>query len=211
MVYANPFLRVRLEGTLGASEVFSFGINLISDGPWTPPAPITQSMADAVALWFTSESNIASAADLHTLKVNLIGVDGRYVEETTNRWDYGSPYPSGNVTAPFPFQIALVISLLAANDRGRASHGRFYLPVPTGGLEGPDQTLPTTFQESYLAAGVSLLELLEQELPGWQPGLVSNVGAGAQALITRVRVGRVLDTIRSRRNKVVEEYIEATL
>jgi hypothetical protein len=50
------------------------------------------------------------------------------------------------------------------------------------------------------------LKAINAALGAWQIGVVSNLGVGAQELVTNARFGRVLDTIRSRRDKFTEDY-----
>lgn len=213
MVYAKPFLRVRFEGNLGsiASETFSFGVNMGYDIGPQPAVVLDEETAEPLVTWYTTQSMIGSFAFLTTIKANVIDVTGRYAEEETRRLDLPAPYQSGPYTTPGPFQLAMAISFGTAAQRGLASKGRTYLPCPAYELEGPNKTLTATNQAAFLAAGVDLLDALQETFPGWDPVVVSNLRAGMQRRITHVRVGKVVDTIRSRRTSLEESYIEAAV
>jgi hypothetical protein len=79
--------------------------------------------------------------------------------------------------------------------------------VPVSPLEGPYNQLTEAYQASYLAGSLELLDIIEEHVAGWQVGIVSNIGAGAERAVTGVRVGQALDTIRSRRENVPEDYL----
>jgi hypothetical protein len=129
------------------------------------------------------------------------------VYDETVRYDWLSPYPQGSTAGTHPLQVALAVSLVTGAERGRAARGRFYLPVPVSPLEGPYNQLTEAYQASYLAGSLELLDIIEEHVAGWQVGIVSNIGAGAERAVTGVRVGQALDTIRSRRENVPEDYL----
>jgi hypothetical protein len=207
MVYVQDFLRVRLEGQLGGGlERFSFGLNLVAPQATVAPDEISQAFADDIAAWFTGTSNISQAARLETLKVNLIGPNGKYVLPSTVRYDWTAPLPQPSSQSNFPFQVAVAVTFAAGSMRGRASKGRMYIPTPAGGVEAPANGIPDAYVSSYLLAARALADICEEHCPGWAHGLVSNLGSGAQSIVTEYRCGRVYDTIRSRRASLSEEY-----
>lgn len=207
MVYVQPFLRVRIEGPLGGGvERYSFGMNLVAPEATAAPTEISEDFASDVAAWFTGSSNIGNAARLETLKVNLIGTNGKYVSPSTVRYDWTSPLPVPSAASNFPFQIAVAVTFATSIGRGRASKGRMYLPVPAGSVEAPANGIPDAYVSSYLVGARALADILEEHCPGWSHGVVSNIGAGSQAIVTEYRCGRIYDTIRSRRESLSEEY-----
>lgn len=205
MPYARPFLKLVLQGELGVSEVFSYGLHLVG-GPIAPINTIPQGVIDACEE-FHDSGVIGSIAVLKTIKMNLIGEDGRYVDDDTTLYDFPGQGIVPSPTAKQAMQIATVVSLQAAADRGLASKGRFYIPAPAAGPQSPEMTMAQTDQLAVVTAGRTFINALNAASGDWQVGLVSNVGAGREREVTRVRVGRAFDTIRSRRNKVTEEYI----
>lgn len=209
MPYLNPFLKLVVQGSLGSVEVFSYSLHLI--GSANPaPATVPQAVVDAVAA-FHGSALVGSTAIVRTIKLNLIGENGKYVSDTTVQEDLESPYIAGQGPNQYPMQVALAMSLLATKERGKASKGRFYLPMPGTLLEGPNWTMPLATAQIYLEALQTFVEDLNDAVGSWRVGLVSNVGIGAESVVTRVRVGHALDTIRSRRNKVPEAYTEGPI
>lgn len=206
MAYPANFLRLVATGTLFDVERFSYSLSLIGSG--TAPAEVPQGVIDAVAAFHQTTDFISNAAKLSTLKLNLLDTQGRYVSQTdTVEYDYPTLVSggSGQPTAP---QIALAITLRTAVRRGLASTGRFYVPAPGGGV-GPDGRITTTRQEAAVLAGQTLVNSLNAALPGWTVGVVSDVREGAARPVTSVSVGRVLDTIRSRRASLNESHVDA--
>ena len=211
MVYPSNFGRIVASGTLYGSETFSFGLSIVPDFPGgTPlnPAGNIAAVAAAVSEFFTSVG-IDNSAILTLLKFNEIGPDGRYVDQAeTIQFEYDPPVAgiaSGN---PAP-QVALAVSLMTARVRGRAHTGRFYLPVPTAPLEG-DGLLSAANALEYADAATALCDDLNAIWAGsWVVGVASDVGPGRFEAATYIRVGRVYDTIRSRRRSLAENYVNA--
>lgn len=209
MTYAVPHLRLVVSGGLYGVDRFSWGLNFIRDFDPDAVAPETvpQGVIDAVvALHTASPVAISAAATLDTIKLNEIGTDGRYLNQgDTVMHEFETPVPGSSSSRPAP-QVALAVTLRTAKRRGRAHAGRFYLPVPSfnlanGYLAGSQQT-------SIAAAATTMLNALTAALPGWVPAVMSDVGVGTQEPVTHVAVGRVLDTIRSRRNAFTEDYVD---
>lgn len=207
MVYAAPHLRLVLSGTLYDVEGFSFGLNLIGGG--SAPSEVPQAVIDACTAYFTAV-NIDNSAVLRTIKLNLIGTDGRYASDSdTVVHDYPLPGIAGIGTQNPPPQIALAVSLMTNKQRGRASKGRFYLPLPTLPV-GSDGMLTSANALSYAEPTAVFINDLNEALPEFTVGVVSDIGTGAQSAVTGVRVGRVYDTIRSRRRSLPEAHVEST-
>jgi hypothetical protein len=60
----------------------------------------------------------------------------------------------------------------------------------------------------YVAMGVNtLLNSLNAALDPWRLSVISNVRDGAVRPVTHVQVGRVIDTLRSRRTSIPEAYV----
>jgi len=125
----------------------------------------------------------------------------------------------GNALPP---QNAVVISLQAGTyGNGSPLRGRFYMPNFDENALSAGR-LDTTAQQLYLDYGVALITELRAAgtdvvpsvwsrpagtTSGGQPGR----GLGALQPITSVRVGRAVDTIRSRRGAFLEEYLSQTV
>nr|CRY97497.1 hypothetical protein [uncultured prokaryote] len=211
MTYSQPFLRLVVIGKLYGIEDFSYSLSLIENGlgPGVTPEEVPQEIIDAVATFSATAGLMSAYAKVTTVKLNLIGEDGRYVNEDTVQHDY-LPYPQGAVGDYPPPQVALVYSIGTDYRRGRAHAGRFYMPLP-GSVLTNQGTMGAGDQGIAADAGKTFLDDLNDAIAGYSVGVTSNVGAGTQRIATSVRVGRVYDTIRSRRDKFTEEYIEHDL
>nr|CRY96819.1 hypothetical protein [uncultured prokaryote] len=216
MAYSEPFLRLVAIGSIYGAEEFSFSMSLVSnvDGAQAPDE-VPQGVIDAfTAFWATVDSGaglISSDARLETLKLNEIGTNGRYTSQTTVLYDYPSPIAGASGLTP-PAQVALAISLVTPIRRGRAARGRFYLPLPGFPVlgSGGGVTTPGAFSAGHQVAAANaaaaLLNDINDAVDGYAVGVTSDIGLGTQQIVTDVRVGQIYDTIRSRRNKLPENY-----
>ncbi len=205
MPFTRPFLKLVLEGDLGdGAEHFSYGLHMVGSG--FIPVDVPPAVLTACETFFAATS--ASNARLMTVKLNEIGTDGKYERDTTVRHDYPGAGIAGLGTPHHVFQVALVVSLLTTKARGHASKGRFYVPSPQAFGAAPNMTLTEGQSADVAIAATTFIESLNAVVTGFEVGLVSPIGAGAESVVTRVRVGSVLDTMRSRRTSLVEDYVE---
>lgn len=209
MAYLRSFLRLVAIGKIYDVEDFSFSMSLIRTGGLTDAPDEVPAEIIAAFTTFWGEDLISSYCDLTTLKLNLIGEDGRYVYPTTVQHDFlATGLPGGKALVQVP-QVAYCVSLSTAAVRGPASKGRFYLPMPAWNVD-----IAGVLNSGTVAAFQTITDTLLQDLndwsPDWQLGITSNVGGGAERAVTNARYGRVLDTIRSRRDKFSEEYVTGT-
>lgn len=211
MVYAQPFLRLAVSGTLYDVEQFSWSLSLVDAAETAnPPTVVPPAIVTAISAYHSSGSGSLSAvAKMKTIKLNEIGVDGRYTSPNTVRHDFTTPVAGAGGNYP-PAQVALAISLLTPIQRGRAHQGRYYLPAPnlTGTSTGG---LLVASQDMYLAAAKTMIEAVNNAMKPYRVAVVSNIGPGTFQLVTGVRVGAVLDTMRSRRKKIPESYKDSAL
>jgi len=141
-----------------------------------------------------------------------IGVDGKMVGNPRIVEIATASQPKGTGPLLYPPQVSLTATMEGDN-RGPARFGRFYLPGPAHAV-GTDMRLTTVSQTSYLnAVGAFLTDVADAiDIPTStaRAELVnaSGIGAGAEQSVTKVRMGRVLDTIRRRRTSLLEEYTE---
>lgn len=210
MVYPASFLRLVASGPLYVVESWSWGLSLArfpASGEFAEVPDVVPEDVIAATTQFHQSIPTSAPAQLATIKLNLIGADGRYVNQSeTVRHDYDVPVPgqgSGNV----PPQVALALSLRTDKLRGRAHVGRIYRPVPTLTVN-TEGMIAEGAAASAASALANYIQGLEDALPGWRVVVASNVGAGAFEQVTAVRCGRVLDTIRSRRRSLPENYAQ---
>lgn len=206
MGYLRPFHRLVVSGTLSAEEGFSYGLSLINTSQQigVRVTSVPQAVIDAVSTFHQASALIANEARITTIKLNQIGTDGRYVsEEDTVLYDFETPLPGASVVK-YPPQVALAISLKTAKQRGRARAGRFYIPYPAAPLSSNGYMAANEAQNVADIATV-FLNSLNAAMTLSRVGVVSNLGTGHEEPVTHVEVGRIFDTIRSRRRSLKED------
>ena len=218
MAYPAPFHRIVMIGNLYA-DTFNTTVAMVPTGGGTLPE-VSDDLVEDVGLllqdWWNNTFGgtgnglgIVTAAALTSVKVNRIGTDGKYMDAETKEHIFSSPVPgvTSNALAP---QLSLAVTLRGSNERARAGKGRMYFPPSAAfiglGSDGRvtaanalDHAKGALFllgalDDVYSAAGVSAVA-----------GITSSVGAGAFQAVHHVSVGRVVDTMRSRRNKLPED------
>lgn len=215
MPYA-PHDRLTMTGRLGKTEQlerFSMTINLQGVGLAGVANRYQQAVNDIgadCAAWFARPgTNICDEAVLEEVKVAPIGPDGLYTGDPVF-WEQmpGAGVKGGLQVVPMPFQVSWAISL-GTDRRGPTGRGRFFQPLPAAAIERATGGVPTAAQTGCRASAVTFLEALNNSPGPDGPGSIRVVVAsskGYNSPVTSVRVGRVLDTIRSRRRSLDESY-----
>lgn len=206
MAYPTSFLRFVAIGTLYQSETFSWSCSFARNFPEDNDGPdvIPQGVIDAAAAFHASDAYTGVNARLTALKLNLIGTNGRYVSQAdTVQHEFEAPVP-GLGSPGMPPQSALAVTLRTEARRGRANSGRFYLPKLGGTLQG-DGRIAETQAADIAVAATTFLDAMHVALPGWRAAVMSDIGEGTMRFVTHVEVGRVVDTIRSRRTSLDED------
>lgn len=229
MAYPSNFHRLVVIGSL-YTDVFNFSLSIVPRAgtgflglPAVSPTLLT-AVAGAVSTWFPKALGSGgvspiTSAKLTSVKLNRIGTDGKYLDAVTRENIYGAPI-AGPSNAHPPAQLTLVATLQSAVPRGAASKGRFFLP-PTAPIQevGTDGRL-TIAQATDHANGVKgLIDSLNAVYASahtgddalGRVGIASNSGGGQFREVVSVRIGRTVDTMRSRRNKIPEDYQSATI
>lgn len=219
MAYPAPFHRLVMLGDL-YTDRFNTTLSIVPSGGGTLPA-VSDDLVEAVGTfvgdWWPRLTgatpnpgcSISSAAKLTSVKLNRIGTDGKYVDAETKEHIYSSPIVGGYATVGIP-QLTLAATLRGSNERARGGKGRMYLP-PTentvmGGIDGrisAARALDYAKGVSALLAGINDVYLTEGVSA--VAGVASKQGSGAFQTVVQVSVGRVVDTIRSRRSKLDED------
>ncbi len=208
-MYADHY-RLTVRGLLGTVlaplEEFSYGLNLSRplglDGVGNL---IDDVVADVTAFHGSVAAAIWNGAIVREVKLAAIGADGRYISEAAIA-EVNIPGGMGGAAPQNPFQVALAISL-GTGQRGASKRGRFFLPTPNVGV-GSNGLISVGAADQVRNAAQTFLN----NLNNW-PGLESNSPKvtiasikGFNTDVTEVRVGRALDTIRSRRGGLPEAY-----
>lgn len=228
-------LRVTLSGTFGPvaspMETWSTGLNVAQNFPspfgYTefPDAAKVDAVVAAANAWFTRPTSLFSSYQhLRQVTVALINDQGRTVVNTSGAY-VQSKRQTGPTVGPtasslHPYQVALVASLNTQRV-GAVGRGRMFLPVHSGAL-GTDGRLSVADVTGVAASLTTFIQALNSTLvypsnvtpEGPQPRVVVSSGGSvklgippANYAVTSVRVGRVFDTMRSRRRSQVEEYV----
>ncbi len=205
-----PHTRVTFGGTFGAVstavEQWSFRFNL--NGVATPDTPgaLANVLKDA---WQTHlAARCRSRVRLTQVKVANINAEGKYAGATPPGIWTGDIAATGADNTLVPNQVALAISLTTGL-RGPSSRGRFYLPLPVysadtdGRLDAASVNTMRTAAVAFLDA-VNLAASNATPLSSRKVGILSRNGTNPQ--VTGVRVGKVPDTMRSRRRSMLEEH-----
>lgn len=207
MAYPDSFLRLVLSGSLYTSEAWSMGFSLMRNfaPSASPPAEVPPAVVTAAGVMI-GNGNISNAVRLDLIKLNLIGTDGRYVDQgDTVFHEYTSPVPGGSTGRPAP-QVAMAVTLRTANRRGLAHAGRVYIPGPAHN-PSDDGRLTASGAEIYADAVATFINSVNAALPDWRVCVASDVREGAFRQVEGVECGRVLDTIRSRRTSLDEARV----
>jgi peptidoglycan hydrolase-like protein with peptidoglycan-binding domain len=216
MAYPGQFHRLVLIGTT-YTDTFNTTVSIVPDNGSTIPA-VTEELIEAVAApiadWWprtiASGSGIGIAANvaLTGIKLNRIGPDGRYVDAETREFTYplviAGSGPGGQAA-----QLAVACTIRGVNDRQRAGKGRMYMPMNSysSALGGDGRML-----QSNAAALAQRFHTFLQSIDGVYStasvdagvGIASRSGVGGFQRMYTVSVGRVIDTIRSRRSALDE-------
>lgn len=170
-------------------------------------------IAAAVAAYFNdAQVAISGKATLEWVKLAGVGKDGLYFRDPVIH-DYPTPIIGSNVTNPAP-QLSLALTFRSSKMRAPGRDARIFLPLP-GSSVGSDGKLAMASVTSISVKTAQLiqdieegLELLEDDRPQL---IVASQKTESNNVVQTVRVGRMVDTQRRRRNKFTEEYSPANL
>jgi hypothetical protein len=206
--------RLTVIGTIGVAtapyEAFAFTVNLGSEGSYARPAnPMADLAADVQTFFSSVGAKIGTNAQLRSIKLASIGVDGSYTNDPLV-FDYPSAVIGGGGGFTYPPQVSWAVSLVTAR-RGPSGKGRFFLPCPNVGVANTG-LVDDVGRDACQAAAATFLTALGN-WPGLDPGAYGPIVASSKGFntkVTGVRVGRALDTIRSRRRSLNETYDDPT-
>lgn len=219
----DPHWRMTLTAILGGTgvagpEQAQVNINLGKDttqGVWDgqgldPNDTVWDDMAtDAQAFWADPGAGISPKARLVSVKIAPIGSDGKYLDVPAIR-DF-APVAGGGEERFVPFQTALAVTLMTDGGLSRVK-GRFYLPMPcfytgeNGQISEADRDGVETAAATFLSnvANQPGIDVLDIGPVVASQGRESPPAPPTNYPVTHVRVGRVIDVIRSRRSHLDE-------
>lgn len=212
----EPHYRISAVGTLGPLaapvESFSYGLSMARDGGEGGEdgvVAMNRDQAVDIAEDFRSyhadvNTAIAPSAILKQVVVAKINALGNYSSDPFVI-DV-APTPGGGADRGSLPQASLCVSF-GTERYGPTGMGRFFLPMPSHAV-GADFSIGALAAEAVRNRTVQLVDNLNDE-PGIDVlgiGVCVSSTKGYNSRVTKVRVGRVIDTMRSRRRSLLEQY-----
>lgn len=236
MPYPELHHKVTVYGdAYNGSEQWSFGWRMRAVSGDNAAA---QARADAIgpavsAYWTHAASpKFMGTHRLQGVKVAAIQPDGTYPDGHVAGEVFFANIPGPENPAPPAFiapQSSLCITLMTAVPRGLASRGRFFLP-PMNVAIGTDGLVEEVYRDAAVTAVQSFLTAVNNAEAGNADIAIFSRGVGVKTFnpvtekiewtypnpgavnnVTRVEVGKVLDTQRRRRRSLVEAREGANL
>lgn len=198
------------------ANAFHFSRN-VDAGPDAGLGDIVESGVDDAVAAFYGSGFVAPTIEVVDWRMYVIGTNGKMEGNGPLQRNYETAELRGGAgTTPYPPQIALCISTVAVN-RGAAQFGRFYLPGPTRPFGG-DFRISAADAGTYVSLATQFLkdvsDAIDVTFPLQAAGVHVSEGpvgssTGTIQEIDHVRVGRVYDTIQTRRRSLIEDYQES--
>lgn len=224
MAYPGSFYRVVLGGSI-YSEKWNTSLNYFAGFLDKPAdASILATVASATSAFYSANGSptgvgFVAASKLEYVKVNRINTAGHYQDPNPMTHDYPSAIVGTGTIQNVAPQLTPVVSLLTAFDRGLANKGRMYLPPAAGFWQPGADGRATAADAARIATAVaSYINQINAAFDAWAGAgdagyvaIMSNRGAGAQHQVTKTATGRVIDTMRSRRSSLAEDYQPSTI
>ncbi len=214
-------LRWRISGYLGGDpgpEIFStgFATDIPTDFAGLPTDAQIAGVSSAIFDWWSaSAAHIGAEAQAKLLTVSLIGPDGHVVVDGSGAFvQKVVPCEVHGTTAEptHPWQIANVLSLITTR-HGPRGKGRMYLPIPAfaisgGKVDASQRAAALNTAATAMGAINSALEV-DGAVGPFHVAVASSLGEIHP--VTQLRMGRVLDTQRRRRDALTEEYLTVSI
>lgn len=206
MPFPRPHLKVTFFGD-GWSQQEEWSTGLRLDGQTMPTDAQMTSLENAFVALFGNSALVTSQHVRYLgCKVAPQDVSGLYGADGNAKEKLRTTPLAGTGTGGLP-QATVVATLTTASPRGLANEGRMYLPS-TGMLPIADGRVMATTATGVATAVVTFLNAVDAIGIG-NVAVFSKTREGAARDVTGVRVGRVIDTQRRRRNHIPELYVTA--
>lgn len=212
-----PHTRCTFEGIVGTVaaplERWSFSVNFPYDVAWEESNETVDDLIAAGARDAYDGTISALACQdvfLTQVKVSNVGADGKVKKRADGSYQQGEW--EGSVQGvqgaqPMPLQTALCVSLTTMRS-GATGKGRFFLPWPGYVIQAADKRLTAAAAQALAENARDFLNALAAVFVD-PPQVVSSKGYMSE--VVGVRVGRVPDTMRSRREDLPEGYVAVPL
>lgn len=215
MPYAENFTTLTMNGTLAdGDEIWSAGLHIRGqatfEGEWfTFFSTRANELRDICEAYISDvATNVPAGAKLTSIKLSRRGTDGKYMNAPIEV----QADAQGAITNSYAPQNSMVNTLVSSRWKDPGRYNRFYLPFAFGSISG-DYELDSVRQAAYVGALATFIgeinDVLEEEGPGASAAVavLSNSATGTPSLVEEVRIGKVVDTQRRRRNKLNESYM----
>jgi len=216
MAYPGEFVRLVLYGDL-YEDTWNSTLAIVPSAlgelemPAVDQTTLDAVAADVLAWWnattYTTGPMANPNAYLNGIKLNRLDSAGHYMDPVTREKVYPTRSAGKGANLSLPPQITIAHTLVTAVPRGRGARGRMYLPPQeaAASLNSEGKLTPTSATNCATSL-VALINALNTTyaLIG-KVGVASNAGTGRFEHVTKVQVGRTVDTMRSRRNRHTED------
>lgn len=215
MAFPSPHLRVTWFGDAWNSvEEWSTGLRI--DGETMPDATQMTALDTAFnALYVNTALGTSGGTRYLGLKVAPQTEDGLYGDGVNSLEKIRVTPTAGPGLVGVP-QNTIAATLTTALSRGLANEGRMYLPC-TNHKAAVDGRITIVQAEAIRAAMITFLDAVNDvgigRITVYSRGRKEGgtYGPGAAHAVTGVRIGRVIDTQRRRRNHLAEEYVTGVI
>lgn len=200
---------------VGTPEEWSFGLHYNSDHEGGADASydnVDSGTVDDAITAFMGSAIFPAWVQCSDWRLYDIGTNGKTQGNPFLRFFDPGSEPHGSGAPVYPPQVSVAVSKVAVN-RGPAKRGRFYLPGVKFQIDA-DGRLSSGAADLILAAAETFVKGVSDavDLPGTLGSSALNNISSSPALtgtrqnVDHLEVGRALDTIRSRRTKLDEDY-----
>jgi hypothetical protein len=208
-------VRLTFSGVFGTAsaplEIWSWGLNAAMPAGTPDQAALD---AGSAAMHDTYVTNLKQVMPGNVVLTQclyaLVGPDGHILRNADGsfRQSKHAQVEAGanGSTSPLPLQTALAISYGTARP-GASGRGRSFLPFQDGTSIDPDFRISTATTQNY---ATRMGHVVFQLNAIGTPCVVAS-SKGYLSPITTVRVGKVPDTMRSRRDRLIEGYIAGSI
>lgn len=209
--------RVTVRGTFGATdEIWVTGFHFQRAAGQGPDAGLDDidegAMTSAIAGFFGG-TTFTSALKTTDWRAYQIGTNKKMEGNGPLLHEFTTPVAgTGGAQPVWPSNVALCVTTIS-DTRGPAQRGRFYLPPPQGEL-GTDWRMSLALVTTYEATVRSFLKAMSDaiDIPDTlESSDMVNVSdrpvgsAGTIQSVDHIEIGRVCDTVQSRRRQLLED------
>lgn len=209
-----PHVRLTFSGVFGSAavpiEIWSFGLALYApELVYAAPAAMTPIASAARGAFFDYLSTtLPSDVSLTRTRAASVLATGHVDQTADGQYIQGddATLVVGGVAAPArspSVQDAIVVSLQSGR-AGPSGKGRFYLPMTADAVAPVDRRITAAARDDLLGRCVNFVRALNTIANAGPVTVMSTKGFASG--VSKVRVGRVVDTHRSRRNRLSEDY-----